>query len=278
MPAIHLPRLQQQVEALTEHYADAEKFTRQLRDLFNFYGDKTRRPSQRAKKTIGLPSENVPAPVLRQVVLQLTPYAENTPHAILNLSRNLWQHPALEYRQLAAMLVGKLPTSHTEETLALIRGWNLQNQEDSLLAALASNSLNTLRQESPDQLLEQIQSWLAPAEEEKFNKSQTANMQKLGLSALLPFIRDLEFENLPLIYNLIKPLLQDSPKALRPYLLDLLLALAGRSPQEVAYILRTLLEEDPNAHVIWLTRRTLDSLPAENREKLQSLVSPRREE
>ena len=43
MPAIHLPRLQQQVETLSEHYADADKFSRQLRDLFTYYGDKTRR-------------------------------------------------------------------------------------------------------------------------------------------------------------------------------------------------------------------------------------------
>ena len=60
MPAIHLPRLQQQVEGLIEHYADAEKFSRQLRDLFNYYGDKTRRPSQKGKKAFGLFPQSQP--------------------------------------------------------------------------------------------------------------------------------------------------------------------------------------------------------------------------
>lgn len=277
MPAIHLPRLQQQVEGLIEHYADAEKFSRQLRDLFNYYGDKTRRPSQKGKKAFGLPSENVPAPVLRQVVMQLTPYAENTPHAILNLSRSLWKHPILEYRQLAAMLIGKIPVSNIEETLNLIQKWILETPEEDLLSVLAANSLASIRQEAAEVLLERIEKWLAP-EKEDLTKSQILAMQKLGLHALLPFIQDPEFENLPRIYALVKPLLRDSAKALRPYLLDLLLPLAGRSPQEVAYILRSMLEEDPNPHLSWLARRTMEALPPENRERLRPLVSPRREE
>lgn len=277
MPAIHLPRLQQQVDGLIEHYADADKFSRQLRDLFNYYGDKTRRPSQKNKKTFGLPAENVPAPVLRQVVMQLTPYAENTPHAILNLSRSLWERPILEYRQLAAMLIGKIPGSHTEETIKLVQKWNMESLEEDLLSVLAVNSLASVRQESPEVLLERIEEWLAPEDEELTN-SQILAQQKLGLHALLPFIQDPEFENLPRIYALIKPLLRDSGKVLRPYLLDLLLPLAGRSPQEVAYILRSMLEEDPNAQIAWLARRTLDALPPENQARLRPLISPRREE
>ncbi len=277
MPAIHLPRLQQQVEGLIEHYADAEKFSRQLRDLFNYYGDKTRRPSEKNKKTFGLPSENVPAPVLRQIVMQLTPYAENTPHAILNLSRGLWQHPILEYRQLAAMLIGKIPGNQTEETFILVQSWIMESLEEELLSVLAVNSLASVRQEAPEVLLERIEKWLTP-EDEELTKSQILALQKLGLHALLPFIQDLEFENLPRIYGLIKPLMRDSGKVLRPYLLDLLLPLAGRSPQEVTYILRSMLEEDPNAQIGWLARRTLDALPSENQAHLRPLVSPRREE
>jgi len=279
MPAIHLPRLQQQVEGLIEHYADPEKFSRQLRDLFNYYGDKTRRPSLKSKKVIGLPSENVPAPVLRQVVMQLTPYAENTPHAILNLSRSLWNHFVMEYRQLAALLIGKIPISHQEDTFKLVQEWNLQNQEELLLSVLSANSLATIRQEAPETLLTRIETWLAPApDDESLNKSQIIALQRLGLNALLPFIQDPGFENLPRIYTLIDPLLRESAKALRPDLLDVLLSLASRSPQEVAYMLRALLEEDPSVQITWLARRTLDALPPENQARLKPLVTPRREE
>ncbi len=277
MPAIHLPRLQQQVEALSEHYADAEKFSRQLRDLFTYYGDKTRRPSQQAQKAPRLPVENVPAPVLRQVVTQLTPYAENTPHAILNLCRGLWQHPILEYRLLAAMLLGKAAISHAQETLDLVQSWSLENKEEQILQTIASSSLSTIRQQDAGLLLSRIQGWLAP-DKEPFRSAEITNLQKLGMCALLPFVEDPGFENLPRIYALITPLLRQSPRVLRPYLLDLLLPLAGRAPQEVAFLLRTELEAEPTELLKWLGRRTLPALPEENQARLRPLVSRRQEE
>ncbi|MFN2145351.1 MAG: DNA alkylation repair protein [Anaerolineales bacterium] len=277
MPAIHLPRLQQQVEALSEHYADAEKFSRQLRDLFTYYGDKTRRPSQQAPKAPRLPVENVPAPVLRQVVTQLTPYAENTPHAILNLCRGIWQHPILEYRLLAAMLLGKTAISHAGETLDLVQKWGLENKEEQILQTMATSSLSTIRQQDPNLLLARIQDWLAP-DEKDYRSTEITNLQKLGLCALLPVVEDPGFENLPRIYALITPLLRQSPRVLRPYLLDLLLPLASRAPKEVAFLLRAELESNPTELLKWLGRRALPTLPEENQARLRLLVSRTKEE
>ena len=277
MPAIHLQRLKQQVEGLVEHYADPEKFARHLQDLFTYYGDKTRRPSQKSKKAIGLPSENVPAPVLKQIVLQLTPYAETAPHAVLNLSRSLWQHQILDFRQLAAMLIGKVPASYAEETFKRIESWSLGNREEQLLATLSTSSLNTIYQEEPDLLLEQVELWLEPADED-LKKSEVTSLQKIGINALAIFARDASYENLPQLYGLLKPRLKDAPKVLRPYLLDVLLPLAARSPQEVAYILRSLLGEDPNPHLKWLARRTIDTLSPENQERLKPLLTRQQED
>ncbi len=277
MPAIHLPRLQQQVEGLVEHYADADKFARQLQDLYTYYGDKTRRPSQKAKKNVGLPAENIPPPVQKQVVAQMAPYATNAPHAILNLSRSLWQHQVLEYRQLAAMLIGKIPPSHAGEILDLVESWSLGNREELLLTALSTSSLSTVYQNEPDRLIERIEEWLAP-EDENLKPAEVTSLQKLGISALATYARDTSYENLPRLYALLKPRMSDAPKVLRPYLLDVLLPLASRSPQEVSYILRSLLEEDPNQHLKWLARRTIDALPPENQERIKPLLTQQQEE
>ena len=89
MTAIDPPQLRKQVDNLVQHYADPEKFLRDLRDLFNYYGDRTKRVSQHSAKTTALPASYVPQPVLRQIVVGLLPYAENVPHAILVLARSL---------------------------------------------------------------------------------------------------------------------------------------------------------------------------------------------
>ena len=68
MPAIHLPRLRKQVHELTEHISDPKVFLRKLKDLFDYYGDRTLRPSQLAAKPTAIPAANVPNPVLRQTL------------------------------------------------------------------------------------------------------------------------------------------------------------------------------------------------------------------
>ena len=287
MPAIHPPRLRQEVGELIQHYADPEKFLRRLRDLFAFYGDQTKRVSQRSLKTTTLQSANVPQPVLRQIVLQLTPYAENVPHAVLVLVRSLWDHPLLEHRQIAAMMLGKFPLTYSKEILPLIPRWCQQNYEESLLVSLATHSLEKIQKEAPDQLLDHIETWLYPAPSDPDEEPETApktnpkvvlNLQKLGLSALVPLVSAPAFLNLPKVYNLLKPFLRDAPTMLRPYLVDLLRPLARRSPQEIAYILRAELAQSPSKHLIWLSRRTLDNLPPEHQANLRVLIFPKPEE
>jgi hypothetical protein len=284
MPAIHPPKLQQQVSELVQNYADPEKFLRKLQDLFAFYGDQTKRVSPRSMKTTGLPSAHVPKPVLRQVMLQLTPYAENIPHAVLVLARSLWEQPQLEHRELATLLLGKLPLNYSNEVLSLVPKWCLQNHEESILISLATNSLEKIQKEDPDQLLGHIERWLYPEPESSEEVSPQAqkptpaaelNMHKLAITALVPLANAPSFVNLPKVYNLLKPKLAEAPNTLRPYLLDLLRPLARRSPQEITYILRTELSQTPaNKHLIWLARRTMDELPAEQQAKLKSLIYP----
>lgn len=283
MPAIHLPRLRQQVAELVEYYSEPERFLRELGDLFEFYGDHTRRPSKETQKPTTIPELNVPPPVLRQVILELIPYAENAPHAVLVLASTLWQQRALEYRLLATQLLGKLPLSYAVDTYTLVHAWMLENHEEVLLESLSTHSLETIQQEDPAGLLEKIETWISdeqPEEEDQDppEKKLTANEKrsqvKLGLLALRPFVRDQSFQNLPRIYTMIKPMMRQSPRVMRPYLVDLLRPLARRSPQEIAYILRTELDGEDSANVAWLARRLLPEFPPEHQERLRQRLFP----
>ena len=286
MPAIHLPRLRQQVGELVQNYADPDKFLRELQDLFAFYGDHTKRVRQRTMKTTALPTENVPPPVLRQIVLQLLPYAENAPHAVLVLARSLWGFAHLEHRLLAAMLLGKLPLNYSKDVLLLVPQWCRQNHEESILISLATHSLENIQKEDPDMLLEHIETWLYPPkdppEEDKQSKKPDLvallNMQKLGLSAMVPMVGSTTFVNLPKVYSLLKPMMREATAVLRPYLVDVLHPLARRSPQEVAFILQKELSSSPNKHLNWLARRILDDLPPENQARLRTLIFPQSRE
>jgi hypothetical protein len=112
-------------------------------------------------------------------------------------------------------------------------------------------------------LIRLIEGWL---------RSTKIFQQQLGLRALLPLIQDPGFENLPVFFRLIQSLCQTAPAALRPDLLDVLAALARRSPQETAYFLRQTLMFPDSADTPWLVRQSLSKFPPEYQASLRQAV------
>ena len=280
MTAIHLPRLRKQVNELAPYCSEPVVFLRKLKDLFDFYGDRTLRPRQAAAKPTAIPAANVPQPVLREVASALTPYAASTPHLILDLSRELWKYGWLEHRLLACQLLGKLPPSQAEDILEVVDDWCRDNHEDALLHAIAERSLTPLHRHEEDLLIEKAVEWIGVPEQKKSGqKMPTAaavSYQKLGLHTLIPLINDPGFENLPRIYTAIKPILQAPPNVLRPDLLDLIRRLAQRSPQETAFYLRNLYRESPSTSLAWLIRRSLTDFPVETQQGLKEMLNPQK--
>jgi hypothetical protein len=276
MPAIHLPRLRKQVSELAKFCSDPPVFLDKLKDLFTYYGDRTLRPSQVAARPISIQAANVPRPVLRQIVSELTPYANNTPHIILNLCRELWRYGWLEHRLLACRLAGKLPNDHADDIVLLIETWCFENHEESLVDAMATSSLTALHKDNADLLIGKAMEWVTqPAEDTPQIAAAVAlNFQKLGLRALAPLIEDPEYENLPKIFKTLKPILQAPPKILRPDLLNLLRILGRRSPQETTFYLRSLLNESPGATLQWIARRVLNTLPEDLQSSLRTAINP----
>jgi hypothetical protein len=89
---------------------------------------------------------------------------------------------------------------------------------------------------------------------------------------LLPLICDPAFENLPVFFRLIQQLCQAAPAALRPDLLDVLAALARRSPQETAYFLRQTLIFPDSPDTPWLIRQSLSQFPPEMQSSLRQAM------
>jgi len=279
MPAIHLPRLRKQIHELSDQCANPKVFLSRLKDLFDYYGDRTLRPSQLAAKPTAIPSANVPNPVLRHTINGLAPHAVSTPHLILDLCRELWNFGWLEHRLLASQLLGKLPLENPDEITTLVEQWCLENHEEVLLDSLSKHSLTQLQTENPYFLIAKAEEWIAAQNSKAKHKPpiQTAaliNLQKLGLRALIPLITEPTYENLPRIYNALRPIMADPPKVLRPDLLDIIRALALRSPAETAYFLRDLSTNSPTATLTWLIRRGLNAFPEDTQTSLRNLINP----
>lgn len=278
MPAIHLPRLRKQVHELALYSSEPKKFLAKLKDLFDYYGNRTLRPSQVAARPTAIPAAHVPQPVLRQIVKELTPHANQTPHLILDLSRELWKYGWMEQRILACHLLGKLPLEYEDDILQLAENWCRQNHEEQLIHTIAEQSLASLHAGNPPVVVAKAEGWIdmpnrMQTGQETISASELVNFQKLGLRALIPLIEDPNFENLPLIYNTLQATLESPPKVVRPDLLDILKRLARRSPRETAFYIRKVHQQSPSSTLSWLIRHSLNAFPHDLQGGLRKLAN-----
>lgn len=263
MPAIQPARLRQQAALLAQSFDQPLVFVRSLHHLLEFYADRARRPGQTGKPSPLMSAYNVRSPVLSVLLQEWTPLIENDTSLALSLCDALWRENYLEFRLLAASLLGRIPPDPLEPILNRIEYWSIEPLEDSLVAALFTNSLSGLRKEDPDRLIKLVEQWLS---------SENVKEMHYGMLALLPLVNDPEFKNLPVFFRLIHPFCRELPPALRASLIELLIALAHRSPLETAYFLRQSFETSNSQDTAWLIRRVVNEFPPEQEQSLRASI------
>ena len=202
-------------------------------------------------------------PVLRRVLFELGPRVEEDPEGGFVLVDALWEQPILELRMLAVSILGKMPSAEHERILERLGKWAEENDEDTLLEAMAKEGLVGLQKELPEVFLGQVETWLS---------ADKLNLKVLGLRSLMAQLTVTDFENLPAAYRLLGLVMGGATRKLRPYLLDVVIPLAERSPSETAYFVRTSLKKEDNQIIRWVTRQSMDAFPAEVQESLRKVL------
>ncbi len=263
MPAIQPARLKQQAALVAQYFDQPASFLRSLHHLLEFYADRARRPGQGGALPPLLETYNVRPPVLRLLAQELAPLAEKNPDAGLALCDALWSQAKLEFRWLAAVLLGQISPNPASPILERTQAWLSSKPEKRLIDVILESGLKRLRQENPERLIHTAEDWLL-AEDLFFTR--------LGLRALLPLIVDPHHENLPVFFRLVQPLTRRTPPSVRPELLEVFITLAKRSPRETAFFLRQNLEMVGSADTAWLIRQSLKGFPEDVQESLRVAV------
>jgi len=263
MPAINLARLRKQIVVLVDHFDQPEAFLRLLHDLLDHYADHMQRHGQAGEPPPLIQAYRVPSPMLRQLALELAPRASEDTVLTLALCDSLWTQPYLEPRILAATLIGQSPLTSIDDVLGRVERWAESSSEELLIEALANRGLSRVHQEQPERLLLQIETWMG---------TENLMLRRLGLRAILSLISDASFENLPAVIKLITPYVRVAPLPLKPDILDVLGALARRSPRETAYFLRQNLDVSGDSDTAWLIRQSLRFFPVETQDSLRDAI------
>jgi DNA alkylation repair enzyme len=260
VPAIQPALLRKQAVLLAENFENPPAFKRSLHYLLEYYAEHSRLPGQAGKPAPIIAAYKVHPPVLRFILQELESLACEKPDQGLILCDSLWEEPYLEFRLLASMLLGKIPPEPPELINARLNSWLSPDLEFPLIEAVMKYSLIQLRKDQPEAIMRLIKDWL---------EQKNPFYKQLGLRAILPIIHQPDFENLPIFFRLIQSLMSNVPTGLRPDLLDVLAALAERSPQETAFFMQQCLSlpNSPDTH--WLIRQSLKYFPAEIQNSLR---------
>lgn len=250
MPAIDLAKLRIKTTQLAGLFDEPTGFIRALRDILEYYADRTLRPGKIASPVTVLPTYRAPVQVLRQIEMELTPLVGERVEQALALADALWEERSVEMRLLAVHILGRVPP-RAKNLNERLTDWVAETREPTLRRALLSRTLERLRAEAPERFLRLVGNWMAP---------NRPKMWSNGIQALLPLLRDPDFENLPPIYEMIRPVIEFAPPILQGELTELVNALYKSSPTETQYYLKQIILLSPNPQTRLTLRRMLPGM------------------
>jgi hypothetical protein len=262
MPAIDLARLRKQANRLADFFFLPDEFMKHLREMLEFYVNHTLRTKENVAPGSNLKTYRTPPAVLTQIENELRAVAEANPEFALNLADILWDEGALETRLLAAFLLGRIPPQE-ERLLPRLTAWTQQIRDADVRSALLSTSLTRMRKETPGQFLILIREYLHPARLRTWSN---------GIQALLPMIADTTNENLPPIFDMVEPIIEEAPSTLQNDLTDLIVALYRASSNETIFLLKHILTNTHNPMTVVTMRRIATLFPPPLQKELRDLL------
>lgn len=264
MPAIQPSRLKIQAAKLTQYAGDPEKFCRAFHSFLDFYADRTYKPGQVGEPPPLMRAYRVPSPVLPAVEKELKQFSFENRELALALADALWSEPILEFRLLAASILGQVSPTPFQAIIKRVENWSGSNTPGRLIDEIVDSGLAKFLQEYPGAYLEQTESWLT-SEDEQFNR--------LGLIAIPPLVESGYFEDYPQLFNQLGKLMRSEITPLNTEVLRIIEVLAQKAPEETAYFLgQTKKSAGENAAISWYIRKSLGFFPSDSQRYLRAVL------
>lgn len=264
MPAIEFSRLRTKIELLGRVYDQPGQFVKDLSDLYFFYSDLTFQFGSAYDRSNAHPAYRAPVVINRELEHALQPKASSHPEETLKIVDALWVTMIFEPCQLAAALLGMLPIQFVDAIFERIESWSQQQDENpELISILHNKGTATIRRERPDLWLKTLEKWY---------HSKDRSLHKLSLLGLLPMINDPDFENLPILFDFLQPILINPDSHLVFTLLSILEKLSQRSESETVYFLKQIIKESTSKDLPRFIRRALPSFSEEAQLSLKACL------
>jgi hypothetical protein len=263
MAAVDPVRLRFQIDALIASFTAPPVFHRGLIDLFNQYANRTLRFGESPKALPLIPMYHLPAPVMRQLELDLKPVIQADPESALAVADELWQDEYYEVRQVSILLLSNLPLAAPTPIIDRLEQWLEPGLDGILVSELLSRGTTSLQSTFPEAWENFISSLF-----EKENLKMTA----MGLKALNQSVSTPAFENMPAVFRLISPSIREPQPAFEKDLRSLLTTLIDKTPSETAYFLQQAASISDSPNLRRLIKQCLAHFPEDLQSALKTIL------
>lgn len=158
MPSLNLTRWREECLQLAQQVGRPQEFRSSLRAAFAAHSHRLLRPGPSLGAQGALPSWNVPALMVHELQLALSPTFRDQPSQSLALADLLWENGYYEERALAVTILQA--AAQPDQVLSRISSWARSHQDPRLMKLMAERGTEALRRGLPDRLEEVLEEWI----------------------------------------------------------------------------------------------------------------------
>lgn len=252
-----------QVEALMAHYSDPKAFHLALINIFDLYANRALRFGDHTGIRPMIPTYHLPAPLLRQLEMDLERKVHENPDPALALVDELWQDAYYDVKLAAITTLGLIPLTDPQPVLDRLDQWIDDRLDLSLLPKLFSIGTRQLQNKFPQTWEHYLETFLESGDPQKVS---------VGFLGLAESLKNRQEHNIPALFRLIGPYVRaPQPQNFRE-LATLLMALAEASPAETGFFLRQILSVTDRPEIKRLVKDSLPGFPPEIQDELRPMV------
>ncbi len=256
MPSIDLIRLRKQIAHLGVFVEIPTEFVSEYKNLLEFYHQWSHHQHEERIPNSFMLLYDLPPQVIPEIELGLKQYLKDKTQTIFPLADALRKDMHFECSILAAFILGHTPVESMDSLKDYLTIWLEGPLDKAVVETIFSKATIPIRTCDQDGYLVFLQSLL---------RSSNKRLANTGLIGLTLFLPTATADQLPRLFNLISPLLQDHDLK-QDNLETLIQELAKKSPVETGYLIRQVLSDTEGRHVETLARAFLQYLPSNTAE------------
>jgi len=257
MPAVDPNRLKSQIAKLQALLDDPRALRWRVRDLLEYYSDRTRRLGAASDSTR---SFGVLKPILQELQRSLVAMLADNSDAALSIANELWSEGFQEMRIVA---IGLLENVNPQVSKVQFERWAGLTKDPKIVEKLAQMSFAVWKKEPQAEFFQNIKQWISESNIE----NHTYALLLLRMAA-----GDIEMDHLPFIFDILEDVNLQNHASTRALFQKLLHDLAIESPAETAKFLLNKMEEGDSI-IKRMARDLIDAFPTRQRGRIRQALS-----